>query len=153
MSMGGRADSFEFVHDFSSVVEDSGRVVRWANDLGRNAIRLGVGTDEEVAATVHAANGPNPWWGVAENVITRLIDAYGERWCVILLENSTEVGFVLPGSEVHDGIARDRWTFQEKSGRHFKLQTSADLAGSYRFSSHSELLGILKVLMGWRVRR
>lgn len=147
-----RAEAFDFVQEFSEVVEASGKVLSWDKDLGRNAVRIGVGTDREVAATVHAANSANPWWGVAENVVDRLVTSYGDAWCVILLEGSSERGYLLRGTDVREGVEQGRWTFQQKSGRQFKFQARRDLRESFPFSSLPELLGIVRALFGWTVQ-
>ena len=45
-------------------------------------------------------------------------------------EHDNNHGFVWSSSSLIEGIAAQRWTYQQKSGRHFKFQTRKDLRGS-----------------------
>jgi len=101
--------------------------------------------------TVHISNDDPGFWGVADNVLSRLRESR-LPWAIVLLHSSQDAGFVLDSADTESSINSGSWPQQDKGGIHWKINAPRALDAAYPFSSVEELLGIVRVLFGARVR-
>ena len=78
-------------------------------------------------------------WGITKNTVDK-IEAQKTSWCVILLYESNQTGYVISAEEYHKRVAQNLWPFHQGD---YKLTDGKSLVGIPRFSTVDELLNLL----------
>jgi len=81
-------------------------------------------------------------WGITENTV-RAIESQGKPWCVILLHDSKDTGYVISSKEYH-GRAKELWPWHQGD---YKITDGKSLVNIPHFSSVEELLNLITSIL------
>ena len=88
---------------------------------------------------VHAIASRRHYWGITKNTVDK-IQTQRNPWCVILLYESKNTGYVISSAEYHKRIKEGLWPYTQ--GDH-KISEGKSLSGIPNFSTVDELVGLL----------
>jgi len=88
---------------------------------------------------VHAIASSRHYWGITKNTVDK-IKTRRSPWCVILLYESKNTGYVISSAEYHKRIKEGLWP--DKQGD-YKISEKKSLSGIPNFSTVDELVGLL----------
>lgn len=88
---------------------------------------------------VHAIASRRHYWGITKNTVDK-IETRRSSWCVILLYESKNTGYVISSAEYHKRIKEGLWPYKQGD---YKISEKKSLFGIPNFSTVDELVGLL----------
>jgi hypothetical protein len=88
---------------------------------------------------VHIRTAPPYHWGITKNTVDK-IKTQGKPWCVILLCESPNKGYVISSKDYDEGTQSNLWPNAQGD---YKISSGKSLVGIPKFTTAEELLGIL----------
>src|SRR5207247_6081322 len=89
---------------------------------------------------IYAPTATKQFWGVRKPLLEKLQKLYKDNWALVLLEESSAVGYYYNPSDVRNSASS--WS-ADASGEDFKI-TAANLGYMRSFTSFEELRGLLR---------
>lgn len=110
------------------------------NVNSRNILTLKGGASEQLIYVKVRSKGPG-FWGITKNRLN-LLRAAEREWCVVLLLESPQTGYLLPSNEVERCVGQNLW--RRSPDGDFKIH-EAQLSRQSYFQSFQEFAGRLGV--------
>lgn len=92
---------------------------------------------------VKAIASSRHYWGITKNTVDK-IEAQRNPWCVILLYESKNTGYVISSAEYHKRIKEGLWPYAQGD---YKISEKKSLVGIPRFSTVDELVDIISIIL------
>ena len=92
---------------------------------------------------VHAIASRRHYWGITKNTVDK-IQTQRNPWCVILLYESKNTGYVISSAEYHKRIKEGLWPYKQGD---YKISEKKSLFGIPKFSTVDKLVGLLSGLL------
>ncbi len=78
-------------------------------------------------------------WGITRNTVDKIIDQKNS-WCIILLHDFQNTGYVISSKEYRDRVANELWPFHQGD---YKITEKKSIEGVPHFSTIDELIDLL----------
>ncbi|MHC4111537.1 MAG: hypothetical protein ACYSUY_10695 [Planctomycetota bacterium] len=92
---------------------------------------------------VKAIAGCKHNWGITIKTVKK-IETHKRPWCVILIYESKQTGYVISHNEYHEKVGKDLWPVAQGD---YKISERKSLVGTPSFLTVNELVGLLSVIL------